>query len=118
MLKTIGDFLDHESIIDSVKLIARWFYNHGKLHTMMKNVIGGNLVRRNATRFGTNYLFLESFLRMKDRFTQWMTTPQLQQSGYLDSNAGKYAHACFSSLPWWDSLKRIVESVQPLYAFL
>jgi hypothetical protein len=30
----------------------------------------------------------------------------------------KYAHACLSSLPWWDNLKRIVESVQPLYAFL
>jgi hypothetical protein len=49
---------------------------------------------------------------------QWMATPQLQKSGYLDSNAGKYAYACFSRLPWWDNLKRIVKSVQPLYAFL
>jgi hypothetical protein len=62
MLKTIGDLSDHESIIDSAKLIARWLYNHEKLHTMMKNAIGGNLVRWNATHFGTNYLFLESFL--------------------------------------------------------
>jgi hypothetical protein len=85
---------------------------------MMKNAIGGNLVRWNATRFGTNYLFLESFLRRKNCFMQWMATPQLQKSGYLDSNAGKYVHACLSSLLWWDSLKRIVESVQPLYAFL
>jgi hypothetical protein len=69
-------------------------------------------------QLGTKYLFLESFLRRKDRFMQWMATPQLQQSGYLDSNAEKYVHACLSSLPWWDNLKRIVESVQPLYAFL
>jgi hypothetical protein len=47
-----------------------------------------------------------------------MVTPQLQKSGYLDSNARKYAHACLSSLPWWDNLKRIVKSVQLLYAFL
>jgi hypothetical protein len=93
MLKTIGEFPDHESIIDSAKLIARLLYNHRKLYTMMKNAICGNLVRLNATRFGTNYLFLESFLRRKDRFMQWMTTPQLQKSGYLDSNAEKYAHA-------------------------
>jgi hypothetical protein len=85
---------------------------------MIKNVICGNLVRWNATRFGTNYLFLQSFLRRKDYFMQWMATPQLQQHVYLNSNAGKYAHACLSSLPWWDNLKRIVESVQPLYAFL
>jgi hypothetical protein len=68
MLKTIGEFPDHESIIDSAKLIARWLYNHGKLHTMMKTAICGNLMRWNATRFGMNYLFLESFLRRKDRF--------------------------------------------------
>jgi hypothetical protein len=30
---------------------------------------------------------------------QWMATPALQQSKYLDSNAVKYAHACLSSLP-------------------
>jgi hypothetical protein len=45
MLKIIGDFPDHKSVIDSEKLIARWLYNHGKLHMMMKNAIGGNLVR-------------------------------------------------------------------------
>jgi hypothetical protein len=45
MLKTIGEFPNHESVINSVKLIARWLYNHGKLHTMMKAAIGRNLVR-------------------------------------------------------------------------
>jgi hypothetical protein len=85
---------------------------------MMKTAIGGNFVTWNATHFSTNYLFLERFLKWKDCFMQWMTTPQLQNYGYLDSNAGKYAHACLSSLPWWNNLKRIVESVQPLYVFL
>jgi hypothetical protein len=68
MLKTIGEFPDHESIIYSEKFITRWLYNHGKLHTMMKTVIDGNLVRWNVTHFGMNYLFLESFLRRKDCF--------------------------------------------------
>jgi hypothetical protein len=54
MLKTIGDLPYHESVINSAKLIARWLYNHRKLHTMMKNAIGGNLVRWNATHFGMN----------------------------------------------------------------
>jgi hypothetical protein len=49
MLKTIDDFSGYESVIDSAKLITRWLYNHGKLHTMMKNVIGRNLVRWNTT---------------------------------------------------------------------
>jgi hypothetical protein len=45
MLKTIGDLMDHESVINNANLITRWLYNHEKVHTMMKNVIGGNLVR-------------------------------------------------------------------------
>jgi hypothetical protein len=85
---------------------------------MMKNAIGENLMRWNATHFCTNYLFLKSFLRKKECFMQWMATPILQQYGYLDSNAGKYAHTYLSSLPWWENLKIIVDCVQPLYAFL
>jgi hypothetical protein len=65
ILKTIGDLSDHEPVINSAKLITRWLYNHEKLHMMIKNTIGGNLVRWNVTRFGMNYLFLESFLRRK-----------------------------------------------------
>jgi hypothetical protein len=29
-------------------------------------------VRWNATRFGTNYMFLESMFRRKDKFMVWM----------------------------------------------
>ena len=118
MLKTIGDFPDHAMVIDSAKEISRWLYNHGKLHNMMKKAIGGNLVKWNATRFGTNYLFLESFLRRKDAFMQWMGSSELLNSNFLDSDSGKYAHAALSSLQWWDDLKIVVDSVQPLYAFL
>jgi hypothetical protein len=81
MLNIIGDFPDHKSVIDSEKLIARWLYNHGKLHMMMKNAIGGNLVRWNATHFGTNYLFLESFLRKKDRFRKGFQISMMFYSG-------------------------------------
>jgi hypothetical protein len=45
MLKTICEFPDHEYVLDGAKLIARWLYNHIKLHTMMKTAIGENLVR-------------------------------------------------------------------------
>jgi hypothetical protein len=70
MLETISEFFYHESVIDSAKLIARWLYNHVKLHTMMKSAICGNLVKYNVTRFDMNYLFLQSFLRRKDCFMQ------------------------------------------------
>ena len=84
----------------------------------MKAAIGGELVKWNATRFGTNYLFLESFLRRKEKFMQWMGSPELQRSKYVTTEIGRYAHGCLSGLTWWQNLQTVVDSVQPLYGFL
>ena len=51
MLKSVGDFREHDIVIQSARAISRWLYNHSKLHEMMKAAIGGELVRWNATRF-------------------------------------------------------------------
>jgi hypothetical protein len=52
------------------------------LHAMMRQAIGGELVRRNATRFGTNYIFLESMFRRKDKFISWMSSPSFLESKF------------------------------------
>ena len=85
---------------------------------MMKAAIGGELVKWNATRFGTNYLFLESFLRRKEKFMQWMGSTELQQLKYLTTDIGRYAHGCLCGLTWWANLQAVVDSVQPLYGFI
>jgi hypothetical protein len=36
MLKSIGEFLDHKAMIEAARRIYYWFYNHNKLHAMMK----------------------------------------------------------------------------------
>jgi phage-related holin len=59
MLKAVGEFLKHKVVILIGRRICRWLYNHNKLHAMMRAAIGGELVKWNATQFGTNYMFLE-----------------------------------------------------------
>lgn len=39
-------------------------------YIMMKDTIGGELVQWNATKFETNYAFLERFLRGKEKFME------------------------------------------------
>jgi hypothetical protein len=68
MLKAIGEFSKHKVVIQTGKRICRWLYNHNKLHTMMRAAIRGELVKWNATHFGTNYIFLESMHRRRDKF--------------------------------------------------
>jgi hypothetical protein len=80
ILKSIGEFLDDKVIIEGARMICRWLYNHNKLHDMMRQAIGGELVRWNATRLGTNYMFLERMFRRKDKFMAWMSAP-----GFIDS---------------------------------
>ena len=68
MLKDIARRPEHGVMIKQCKRISNWLHNHGQLNTMMRNTIGGKLVKWNATRFGTNYMFLESIYRKRDRF--------------------------------------------------
>jgi hypothetical protein len=85
---------------------------------MMRQAIGGELVQWNATRFGTNYMFLESMFRRKDNFMVWMGS-----SGFLDSTSsstqeGSYAHSCLSNMMWWYIMQYMLKEVEALYVFL
>jgi hypothetical protein len=118
MLKSIGEFLDHKTMIETARRICHWLYNHNKLHAMMKQAIGGELVRCNATRFGTNYMFLESMFRRKDKFMAWMGSSGFLESSFSSTHEERYAHSCLSNMTWWDAMKYVLKGVEPLYAFL
>jgi hypothetical protein len=118
MLKAIGEFLEHKTMIQAARRICRWLYNHNKLHAMMRAAIGGELVKWNATRFGTNYMFLESIHRRRDKFMTWMTSPSFLESRFANTDGGRFSHSCLSSLTWWETMKFVLKGVEPLHAFL
>jgi hypothetical protein len=45
MLKSIREFPDHKAMIKAARRICRWLYNYNKLHAVMKQAIGGEVVR-------------------------------------------------------------------------
>jgi hypothetical protein len=98
MLKSIGEFPDHKAMIETIRRICCWLYNHNNLHAIMRQVIGVELVRWNATRFDTNYMFLKSMFRHKDRFMVWMSSPGFLESKFCSTQAGRYAHSYLSNL--------------------
>jgi hypothetical protein len=117
MLKAIGDFLEHQAVIQAGRRICRWLYNH-KLHAMMRAAIGGELVKWNATHFGTNYMFLESIYHRRDKFMTWMHSPSFLDSHFANTNEGRFAHSCLFSITWWETMHFVLKGVEPLYAFL
>ena len=49
---------------------------------------------------------------------QWMASSTFMQSKFNGTTEGRYAHACLSSMSWWENLEAVVNSVQPMYSFL
>jgi len=80
MLKDIGRFNEVEHVVKSAKRISNFFYNNNRFHAMMREKIGGELIRWNATRFGTVFLCLQSFFDRQDEFKAWMVCPEWKNS--------------------------------------
>jgi hypothetical protein len=118
MLKAIGEFSEHKVVIQAGRRIYRWLYNHNKLHAMMRATIGGEFVKWNATRFGTNYMFLESMHHRRDKFMTWVASPSFLKSHFVNTDKGRFAHSCLSSLTWWETMHLVLNVVESLYAFL
>jgi hypothetical protein len=68
MLKDIGKFSEVDDIVSSAKKCTNLLHSHKRLHNEMKRRIGGEIVRWNATRFGTVFMFLQSLWDRKDKF--------------------------------------------------
>jgi hypothetical protein len=50
-IKKIKEFSD---CITMAKRVSRFFYKHGRLHSLMRETVGGNLVRLGITQFATS----------------------------------------------------------------
>ncbi|XP_052137653.1 uncharacterized protein LOC127756319 [Oryza glaberrima] len=118
MLKDIAKFQRVNNVVASAKLICRFFYNHNRLHDEMKRMIDGELIRPNATRFGTVFMFLQSFLDKKDKLRKWMVSKDWKESDWTDDESYDYTEACLTSSTWWSALEWVVGAVKPLYLVL
>jgi hypothetical protein len=118
MLKEIGNFPEIEAVVSSCKRISKFLYNHSTLHSEMHDAIGGELVRPNATRFGTNFMFLESFWDKQERFRVWMTSSVWRNSNWNSDPDHDYTYDCLISRQWWDNVKWVLDIIGPIYSIL
>ena len=89
-----------------------------RLHAMMREKIGGELIRWNATRFGTVYLFLQSFWDRKDQFKLWMASKDWEDCAWAGEEDHEYTEACLSQKNWWSDMELVLKAVSPIYTVL
>ena len=65
MFEDIGKRLSIVDMITKAWKITNFIYNHSWLLAQMRKVCGGDIVGLGATRFATNYIALDSFLKKK-----------------------------------------------------
>lgn len=118
MLKDIAKFPHIDVIIKSAKRICRFFHNHNNLHDSMKKNVGGELIKPNATRFGTVFMFLDSYHEKKDLFRKWMVSDNWKESVYKNEADYVFAEELLSSNMWWSALEWVLEFLEPLYRSL
>jgi hypothetical protein len=75
-------------------------------------------VKWNATSFGTNYMFLESFMRRNDKFMVWFMSPEFRHSSYFLTEMERYAFDNITNVEWWENMQYVLDEVEPLYVFL
>ncbi|CAN6222289.1 unnamed protein product [Urochloa humidicola] len=118
MLKDIDRFPEVERVVDSAKRICSYLYNHNRLHAMMREKIGGELTRWNATRFGTVFLFLQSFMDKREKFEAWMISSDWKNNEFKDLDDHKFTYDCLTSRIWWEDVELVLKAVTPLYSAL
>ncbi|CAN6363640.1 unnamed protein product [Urochloa humidicola] len=118
MLKDIGKFSEIDDVVSAARRIVKFFHSHNRLHDEMKRKIGGQLVRPNATRFGTVFMFLQSFWDRKDKFRQWMVSDEWKDSDWNHESEYQFVDDCLSSPCWWNQVKDVMDTLGPLYVVL
>lgn len=80
--------------------------------------IGGELVRWNATRFGTVFIFLQSFLDRKDKFKLWMASADWENCKWAGEEDHEFAYDCLTKNKWWSDMEKVLKAVSPIYPVL
>jgi hypothetical protein len=66
LLEDIGKIKSFITCMNQAKKVSRFLYKHGRLHSLMRDKIGGDLVRPGITRFATSFLTLASMHKLKN----------------------------------------------------
>lgn len=94
------------------------FFFLTRLHATMREKIGGELIRWNATRFGTVFMFLQSFWDKQDKFKAWMISDEWTNSEWRKEDDHSFTYDCLTSRQWWDDMELVLKAVTPIYSVL
>ncbi|CAO2173441.1 unnamed protein product, partial [Urochloa humidicola] len=118
MMQDIGQIKDFNTTINMAKKVSRFIYKHGRLLDLMREKLGGDLVRPAVTRFATSYITLASMMQHKNGLKSLFLCDAWQATSLSKSAEGRSCEAIVLSVPFWNNVQNCLKASQPLLVAL
>jgi hypothetical protein len=118
LLQDIGEIKEFNTVINSAKKVSRFLYKHGRILSLMRQQIGGDLVRPAVTRFATSYLTLASMYKNKNGLRALVVSEDWHNNSLSQSTEGKRVEDIILSAQFWTKMEYCLKASQPLLVAL
>ncbi|XP_066373047.1 uncharacterized protein [Miscanthus floridulus] len=118
LLQDIGEIKEFNTAINWGKKVCRFLYKHVRILDLMRQKIGGDLVRPAVTRFATSYLTLASMYKHKNGLRALVVSEEWQANSLSNTSEGKQVEDIDLSMPFWNRVECCLRASQPLLVAL
>ena len=118
LLQDIDEIKESNTAINWGKKVCRFLYKHGRILDLMRQKIGGDLVRPVVTRFATSYLTLASMYKHKNGLRALVVSEEWQANSLSNTSEGKQVEDIVLSMPFWNRVECCLRASQPLLVAL
>ena len=114
LLEDIGKIKEFSTCINMAKKVTRFVYKHGRVLDLMRDKIGGDLVRPGVTRFATSFLTLASMHRHKNALRSLVVCDEWHNLSFSATQEGRRVENIILSAPFWSKVELCLKASQPL----
>ncbi|CAD6225790.1 unnamed protein product [Miscanthus lutarioriparius] len=118
LLEDIGKINEFNTCINMAKKVCRFMYKHGRILDLMRDKIGGDLVRPAITRFATSFLTLASMHKNKTGLRNLVVSEEWQATNFSSTTEGRQVENIILSMPFWNKVELCIRATQPLLVAL
>ena len=108
MFEDIAKRATISELITNARKITNFIYNHGWLLAKVRKVYGGDIVRPGATRFGTNYIALESLLKKRADLKKIFISDEWASHKLSRSTIGHDVEVLMFDHTYWEKVSKLV----------
>jgi hypothetical protein len=118
LLEDIGKIKEFSTCINMAMKVTRFVYKHGRVLDLMRDKIGGDLVRSGVTRFATSFLTLASMHKHKNALRGLVTSEEWQATSFSATQEGVRVENIILSAQFWSRVELCLRASQPLLVAL